>query len=99
MNAKKRFRTIAELKAGINWWSKKLDIRPAQIRVQPMKRKWASCSTKGWISFNTALIDKPRSFQNYAIVHELIHLEIPNHGKLFKAMMNSCLLGWENFNG
>jgi len=29
------------------------------------------------------------------IVHELLHLLVPNHGKLFKSLMNAYLPGWE----
>ena len=29
------------------------------------------------------------------IVHELLHLSIPNHGKLFKSLMNAYLPDWE----
>lgn len=83
-----------KLRARVQYWAKRIKVVPTQIRVQPMKRKWASCSTKGWISLNAALIKQPRRFQDYAIVHELLHLEIPNHGKLFKCMMNSYLPGW-----
>jgi len=29
------------------------------------------------------------------MVHELLHLIVPNHGKLFKSMMRAYLPGWE----
>jgi predicted metal-dependent hydrolase len=54
-----------------------------------MKNKWASCSRKGQITFNTKLLDMPSNFQRAVIVHELLHLLIPNHGKLFKSMFIS----------
>lgn len=76
------------LRSRVEYWARKLKVQPTQIRIQMMRRKWASCSPKGWISFNRALIKESRSFQDYAIIHELLHLEIPNHGKLFKSMMN-----------
>jgi predicted metal-dependent hydrolase len=28
------------------------------------------------------------------IVHELLHLLVPNHGKLFKSLMNAYLPDW-----
>ena len=33
---------------------------------------------------------------DYIIVHELLHLEIPEHGKGFRAMMGAWLPDWEN---
>ncbi len=31
------------------------------------------------------------SFQDFVFVHELLHLRVPNHGKLFKALMKAHL--------
>lgn len=87
---------LHKLRQRVQYWAKRIKVVPTQIRVQPMKRKWASCSTKGWISLNTDLIQQPRRFQDYAIVHELLHLEVPNHGKLFKSLMNAYLPGWKD---
>jgi len=67
-------------------WSQRLGILPKQIRMQKMTRKWASCSTQGWISFSHDLLKEPRDFQDEVIVHELIHIKVPNHGRLFKLL-------------
>ncbi len=56
-----------------------------------MERKWASCSTSGRITFNSELFDQPYRFQEFVIVHELLHLKIPNHGKLFKSLLRGHL--------
>jgi predicted metal-dependent hydrolase len=40
-------------------------------------------------------VHEPKTFQDYVIVHELLHLQVPNHGKLFKSLMNAYLPGWE----
>jgi predicted metal-dependent hydrolase len=60
-----------------------------------MTKKWASCSGQGRVSFSTDLLHEPKKFQEFVIVHELLHLQVPNHGKLFKSMMNAYLPGWE----
>ena len=59
-----------------------------------MTRKWGSCSSTGVISLAADLVDRPGDFQDYVIVHELLHLRIPNHGRLFKAAMRVHLPGW-----
>jgi predicted metal-dependent hydrolase len=37
----------------------------------------------------------PRSAGEYVIVHELVHLLAPNHGKVFKSSMAAYLPDWE----
>ncbi|MBI4649737.1 M48 family metallopeptidase [Candidatus Desantisbacteria bacterium] len=93
---KKPIKTKEELKKEINYLAGKLKVKPKQIRIQKMKHKWASCSTTGWVSFNTDLLKESEKFQKYVILHELLHLNIPNHGKLFSTMMNIYLPDWEN---
>ena len=84
----------AAFKAEVREWADRLKAKPTQIRVQKMRNKWASCSPGKWISFSEDLLAESRAFQRYAIVHELLHLRIPNHGKLFKSLMSIYLPDW-----
>jgi predicted metal-dependent hydrolase len=88
---RKRLQTADELKASVKSWAAKIRARPKQIRIQRMARKWASCSSKGRVTFNSELFDQPYPFQEFVIVHELLHLKIPNHGKLFKSLLKAYL--------
>lgn len=78
-------------KCRVHYWSQKLDVDVAWLGIRPMRRKWASCSTKGRVNFSTELLQKDPKFQDYVIVHELLHLRVPNHGKLFKSLMRAHL--------
>jgi predicted metal-dependent hydrolase len=93
MRAKRRRRlqTTGELKAAVGDWATKIKARPKQIRIQRMTHKWASCSSSGRITFNSELFGQPYRFQEFVIVHELLHLKIPNHGKLFKSLLKAYL--------
>ncbi len=96
----KALRTKEQLKAEVARWAIIIKVKPIQIRFQRMKLKWASCSPRGRISFSMDIIHKPKAFQEYVIVHELLHLQVPNHGRLFKSLMNAYLPEWEtNLNG
>ncbi len=94
---KRSIRTRYQLIAVVKEWADRINVNPKQIRIQKMTRKWASCSRKKWISFNIDLLKEKKAFQEYVIIHELLHLQIPNHGKLFKSMMNVFLPGWRKF--
>ena len=65
------------------------------VRVRDMTRKWGSCSTSGTITLATDLSHQEVGFQDFVIAHELLHLRVPNHGKLFKALMNAHVPDWK----
>jgi hypothetical protein len=86
----------AEFLGRVESWARKLRVEPRLIRVQRMTRKWASCSTKATLSFSTDLLGEEYAFQDYVIVHELLHLRVPNHGKLFRSLLTAYIPNWQN---
>ena len=88
--------TAAEFKAQVAQWVERIRVRPRQLRLQPMRRKWASCSTRGTVSFSTEVLTQPAAFREYVIVHELLHLKVPNHGKLFKTLLRAYIPNYES---
>jgi len=79
----------------IRHWAAKIRVMPRRVQIQRMTTKWASCSTNGRVCFSIELLTEPAGFREVVIVHELLHLLVPNHGKLFKSLMNAYLPGWE----
>ncbi len=82
------------LRGQVDWWASKIGVTPARVQVQQMTKKWASCSPGGRISLSKDLLREDTAFQQVVIVHELLHLRVPNHGKLFKSLMNAFVPGW-----
>ena len=78
-------------KSEVDAWSKRIKVEPKEIHIRPMKRKWGSCSTAGRLSFSTDLLTAPAKIRKRVIVEELLHLKVPNHGKLFKALLKAYL--------
>ncbi len=78
-------------KSEVNAWAKKIGVEPKEVHIRPMKRKWASCSSKGRLTFNTDLLKESAPFRREVIVHELLHLKIPNHGKVFRSLLRAYL--------
>ena len=81
----------------VEFWAQKLAVRPRLVRVQHMTRKWGSCSTSGTITLATDLADQETGFQDFVIAHELLHLRVPNHGKLFKALLAVHVPDWRKY--
>lgn len=85
-----------KLKSKVGLWAYKIGVEPRSVRIQPMVKKWASCSMNGRLSLSTDLLSERIAFQEVVIVHELLHLQVPNHGKLFKSLMKAYLPKWES---
>ncbi len=83
--------THEEMKKEVQIWAEKIKVKPVQVHIRQMKSKWASCSSRGRITLNKDILKEPRKFLKQVIVHELLHLKYPNHGKMFKALMRSYL--------
>lgn len=75
-------------------WATKLKVNPKVIRVQEMTRKWGSCSSAGTVTFASDLAGEGGRFQDYVMVHELLHLRYSTHGRVFKALMSAYVPGW-----
>lgn len=88
-----------EFRAEVCGWAEATGLRPRQIRIQDMKRKWASCSRAGRVCFAAGLLARKKRLRDVVIVHELIHLRVRNHGKLFRSLMHALVPGWESAAG
>ncbi|MBC8146389.1 MAG: M48 family metallopeptidase [Bacteroidetes bacterium] len=84
-----------EFKEQVRQIAEKMDVNIKSLAMRPMKNKWASCSTDGNLNFNKQLLDLDKELGDYVIVHELLHFNIPNHGKLWKSLMTAYLGDYE----
>lgn len=83
-----------DLRWAVRNWATRIGVKTPVIHVREMPRKWASISTAGRITLNLELLDLPRDLGDFVIVHELVHLLAPNHGKLFKSFMHAYMPDW-----
>ncbi len=84
-----------QFKAEVKEFARRMGIEIKSLTLRPMKNKWASCSADGRLNFSTDLLNMEKEIQNYVIVHELLHVNIPNHGKLWKSLMSVYLGDYE----
>lgn len=83
------------LRSEVRAWAERIGVEPREVQLRPMKRKWASCSSKGRLTFDADLLRQPAGFRAEVIVHELLHLKVPNHGAVFKALLRAHLAARE----
>lgn len=97
MSKAKRDDTREKFAQRVRDWAARLDTRVQATTIRKMRRKWASCSTAGRLTFDESLLSKSQDLQDYVIVHELLHVSVPNHGKLWKSLMRLHLGDYERF--
>ena len=84
----------SHLHARARHWAERMKVKPRVVRVQAMRKKWGSCSRRGVVTLAADMARQSETMQDAVIVHELLHLKIRNHGRVFKALMTAYVPGW-----
>ena len=50
--------------------------------------------TEEELTVNTDVLALPRELVDYVVVHELLHVKFPGHGKGWQVMMSVYVPGW-----
>lgn len=58
-------------------------LTPGRISFRNQKTRWGSCSSSGNLSLNARLLLCSPEACRYVLIHELVHLEHPNHSPAF----------------
>ncbi len=95
MKTKSAWNDSEDLKGVVSEWADRIGVEVREVHLRDMRRKWASISTNGRLTLNTDLLDLPEALGEFVIVHELVHLLVPNHGRVFKSFMAAYLPDWE----
>jgi predicted metal-dependent hydrolase len=57
------------------------------LTIRGQRTRWASCSSKGAMSFNWRLLLAPAEVLDYVVWHEVCHLEVLDHSPRFWALL------------
>src|SRR5207237_4104074 len=66
----------------------------SSLAIRNQRTRWASCSSKGAMSFNWRLLLAPEPVLDYVIWHEVCHLEVPNHSSTYWQLLASHCPGY-----
>ncbi len=84
-----------DLRWAVREWATRINVKAPHIHLRPMTTKWASLSAGRRLTLNTELLSLPKGLGEFVIVHELVHLLVPGHGKVFKSFMYAYMPDWE----
>lgn len=68
--------------------------REPPLTIRQMRRQWGSCSPKGRILLNVALVSAPSECIDYVLLHELCHLKIRSHRTPFYRLLATHMPDW-----
>ena len=83
--------TVAVFKREVRRWSRRIGVDVREIRLRSMKRKVASASSEGRLTFDLDLLIASLDYRDEVVVHELVHLKVGNHGPLFRSLVRAHL--------
>ncbi|GEM_PF-954797 len=89
---------IAYLGKRLSYWANKITFddvpvvnKVTRVTIRNQRSRWGSCSHRGHISLNIMLMRLPEELRDYVLIHELVHLQEPNHGALFWKYMETLI--------
>jgi len=74
----------------------RIGLQPSRVQVRNQKTRWGSCSSKGTISLNAAILLLDQQQADYVMIHELCHLQHLNHSRRFWGLVESHMPDYES---
>jgi len=67
----------------VSRYTRYVKTQPKDISIRKIKLRWGSCTQDGKLLFNWRIIMAPVSAIDYVVIHELCHLDDPDHSASF----------------
>jgi predicted metal-dependent hydrolase len=83
----------------VKLWTPRLGEPPKGVEVRDLGYRWGSCGKGGTLNFHWATMILPPSLVDYVIVHELAHLQEPNHTPEFWQIVERAMPDFEQRKG
>ncbi|MFW5708645.1 MAG: M48 family metallopeptidase [Chloroflexota bacterium] len=85
------FHDLETVRALVTEWAVRIGVKPGRVQFRQMTRKWGSCSSRGSITLNKALLYIPYHLVEYVVVHELVHMLVFDHSPAFWGHLGAYL--------
>lgn len=80
-----------EFKQDVMALAGEIGVQPKEITLCDLGNTWGKCTSQGFIIFDLMILKEPKSMREKIVLHELLHLKYPNHGKMFKTLLDIYL--------
>jgi predicted metal-dependent hydrolase len=83
------------IKERVDCYSRTTGIYCKSVKISNARRRWGSCGPKGSLNFTWRLVMAPIEVIDYVVVHELAHILVRNHSKVFWAKVRAIMPDYE----
>ena len=84
-------RARVEVAARLDAATRRAGTSYTKLTIRSQRTRWASCSSRGAMSFNWRLLLAPEEILDYVVEHEVAHLEVMDHSQRFwKLLASRC---------
>jgi predicted metal-dependent hydrolase len=90
-----RTRALRWLPRRVEPWARRLGVQPGALDVRDLGYRWGSLGKHNRVNFHWATIQLPPMLVDYVIVHELAHVDEPNHTQAFWGRVERAMPAFE----
>ncbi len=85
------------LQPWLNEVSQELKMPYAKLSIRAQKGRWGSCSSRGNISLNRAMLFLEPMAVRYLLIHELCHTRYMNHSAAYWQLVAQCMPDYKHY--
>ena len=87
---------LAYLNETVQRWKRIVGAEPGRfVQVMDLGYRWGSCSADGTLNFHWRVMQLPPRIIEYVVVHELVHIKVPDHSEKFWKTLGSVMPDYE----
>ncbi|MFB7140940.1 M48 family metallopeptidase [Gottfriedia sp. NPDC056225] len=86
---------LTKIQKRIKLYSSRMGCYSSKIVVKEQQSRWGSCTKNKTININWKILMAPMRIVDYVVVHELAHIEYPDHSNAFWRKVESILPDYE----
>lgn len=84
-----------DILALVDSWAERLGVQVRRVQFQPMRQKWGSISMAGNLTLATDLVKLPQRLVEYIVCHELLHLRVAYHNRVYYLLLQEHIPYWQ----
>ncbi|WP_411735642.1 M48 family metallopeptidase [Paenibacillus sp. M2] len=85
----------SKLRERIKHYSKLTELMPTSVTLKDQEKRWGSCTKNGNLLINWRIMMAPLRIVDYVVLHEMVHLKVPDHTEAFWSYLRSVMPDYE----